>query len=253
MSPATSMAPLPVLMLHGIGSTAVGWAPQVEAWSASRRAASWNAPGYADSPPLNHAEPLIEDYAVALRDWMDGLGVAQAHLVASSWGSLIALAFAATHPDRVARLVLSGPTAGAGHLPERERTAMLRDRGDRARQAGVAAMLATGASRLVAPGADEATLGRVARARQGVETAGYLQALYSLIHARGTDLISAVKSPVLIVAGEDDLIAPPAQHAQRLAAAAPNARLVHFARCGHLPHAEHPGPFTKEALSFINS
>ncbi|MGA0571314.1 alpha/beta fold hydrolase [Variovorax sp. VNK109] len=243
----------PVLMLHGIGSTAAGWAPQLVALGATHHAIAWNAPGYADSPPLPDDSPTVADYAAVVLAWMDSLHIRQGALVASSWGGLIALAFAAAHPDRVTRLVLSGPTAGAGHLPAEERSTMLRARGDRARQTGIAPMLAQDVAKLVAHNAGEALRERIRQAQHGVTLGGYLQAMHALVQADGVQLIGQVRCPVLVVAGDDDLIAPPAQHALRLAQAAPHSQLVRVARCGHLPHAEHPDTFILEVLGFIDA
>lgn len=253
MNGVTGVDRAPLLMLHGIGSTAAGWQPQIEALRETHRAHAWNAPGYADSPGLPSQRPQVADYAIALGAWMDHLALSAATLVASSWGSLIAMSLAAMEPRRVTRLILSGPSAGAGHLPRNERDALRQTRSDRAKQAGIASMLAQDTTRLVAAGTAEATLARIVHAQQGVTLAGYLQALHSLVEADGVELIRRVGCPVLLIAGNDDLIAPPGQHAVRLAQAAPDAELVRFAHCGHLPHAEYPGLFIEQLRAFTDA
>jgi pimeloyl-ACP methyl ester carboxylesterase len=71
------------------------------------RAIALDTPGYgmSDGPP----EPVaIEDYAEALVDTLDGLGIARAVIVGHHTGAAIGARFAAAHPERVEKLVLNG-------------------------------------------------------------------------------------------------------------------------------------------------
>lgn len=241
----------PLVLLHGIGSTATGWRPPLAELAHARRVLAWNAPGYADSAPLDTPEPLVEDYAQVLLALLDDQRIDSAVLVASSWGTPIAIAAAAMWPDRIAQLVLSGPTAGYGSLPPAEREQLLQTRAARAQARGVAAMLEDDAPRLVAPGTPEAVRAGLAQARQGVHLAGYLQALHALAHADAVAALARVRCPVLIVAGGQDVIAPPAQHALPLSQALPGTPLHLLEGCGHLPHAEQAAVFAALTRQFI--
>ena len=240
----------PLVFLHGIGSTAEGWVEQ-QLRLPGHRTLAWNACGYGDNAPLRSEAPTVEAYADALAQDLDHSFDGPLVLVASSWGSLIALALAHAQPGRVDRLVLSGPTRGYGHLPPSERRSLWDARAERIRTLGVARMLQEDEARLLAAPPSSAQAGQLAHAREGVNAAGYLQALHALMAADGEALARGVRCPVLVVAGAQDRIAPPAAHAELLAGALHNARLECLPACGHLPHAEQAERFDQLLQAFI--
>ncbi|VFR32530.1 probable hydrolase [plant metagenome] len=242
----------PVVLLHGIGSGALGWHAQMQAFP-GRRVLAWNAPGYGDSRPLPSPQPLSQDYARALLALLDSQDLGPTALVASSWGSTIAIALAALQPDRITHLVLSGPTAGYGALPPAQRSALLAARSERAHAVGISTMLEQDAPLLLASTLPVEQRAQLALARQSVRLDGYLQALHALALADAPPVLREVTCPTLIVAGEQDAIAPLPEHVRRLAAALPSAGLELFPHCGHLPHVEHPECFNRLVEAFIDS
>ena len=92
------MSVSPLVFLHGMGSEANAWAPQVEVFSGTRAVI---APAF---------ELSIKQAVSAL----DALELADADLCGLSWGSLVALRYAIDRPERVSRLIL---TAGFASLP----------------------------------------------------------------------------------------------------------------------------------------
>ncbi|MCB2107535.1 MAG: alpha/beta fold hydrolase [Rhodobacteraceae bacterium] len=63
-------------------------------------------PGMCDSTPLPAPSP--ENYAAAIAQTLDGLGLGQVDLIAEGMSTPLAAAFAKIHPSRVATLVLDG-------------------------------------------------------------------------------------------------------------------------------------------------
>ena len=99
-----------VVLLHGGMGDCHSWTAQVDAWSAhfrviaySRRHHSPNRP-----PPQGDSDPLDADVQ-DLRALVRLLRTGAAHLVATSYGALVALRFALDHPDSVLSLVLAEP------------------------------------------------------------------------------------------------------------------------------------------------
>ena len=83
----------------------------------------------------------LEHYVVDLAAWMDAVGMASATLVGHSMGGAIAQLFAATHPERVDRLVLLSPVPLSGMtLPEPVHELFESCAGDRAKQGAVVDM-----------------------------------------------------------------------------------------------------------------
>ena len=79
------MSVSPLVFLHGMGSEANAWAPQVEVFSGTRAVI---APAF---------ELSIKQAVSAL----DALELADADLCGLSWGSLVALRYAIERPERV--------------------------------------------------------------------------------------------------------------------------------------------------------
>jgi pimeloyl-ACP methyl ester carboxylesterase len=103
----------PLVLLHGSGSNALMWTPDVAAWSERFRVYAVDLIGEAGlSAPAR--PPLVSGaYPLWFGDVLDALGVARASVVAVSLGGWLALDFATRHPERVARLVLLTPAGVA--------------------------------------------------------------------------------------------------------------------------------------------
>lgn len=102
----TAGAGAPLLLLHQSPLSGAMFAPALPLLTGVE-AVAIDTPGFglSDSPP---GPVAIEDYAEALLPVLDALGWARPHLLGHHTGAAIAAAFAARHPDRVARLVLNG-------------------------------------------------------------------------------------------------------------------------------------------------
>jgi pimeloyl-ACP methyl ester carboxylesterase len=70
--------------------------------------------------PLGRTDAAVAQIAAAVRRIQAETGSSQVALVAHSWGTLPAGAYAASHPERVARLVLFGPLVDRPAGPIRE-------------------------------------------------------------------------------------------------------------------------------------
>ena len=235
-----------VIMLHGLGSSAAGYRAQLAGLPALRVIA-WNAPGFGQSACLADDTPTAQAYAQALADFATALGIEQvAVLVGSSWGSVIASAFAAHHPERVAALVLSAPNLARGRLAGDERAnalAGLLQSGDpHTDRAAVA-------DRLLAKQAPREVRQIVQRLRDAVTPAGWRQAAHMLFSVHTPDLLSRWQGPACVVVGDEDEVAPAPLHAQPLCSAMPRATLCRLPGCGHMPKLEAPSRFNAEVLA----
>jgi pimeloyl-ACP methyl ester carboxylesterase len=240
-----------VVLLHGIGSTSAGWRLQFGPLGEHYRVIAWDAPGYAESAPLADDLPQAADYARALGRLLDALELAQVRLVTNSWGTLIAIAYAALAPERVRAMVLGGPAAGWGAQPAEERARRIAERIARVGSLGPEAMREQDAEQLVAPGTREEVLQWLRASGESLSVAGYSQAVQVLGNTDGVALIRSIACPVLLIAGSVDRRTPPASNAKLLAAAAPRAVLEIFPGCGHLPHLEFPQRFNQAVHAYI--
>jgi pimeloyl-ACP methyl ester carboxylesterase len=100
----------PLVFVHGVMGDWRSWAPQWAPFCRHYRCVSYsrryNWPNRNTMPSPDHSA-LVD--AEDLRGLLDGLGIARAVLVASSYGAFAALALACSDPQRVAALVAVEP------------------------------------------------------------------------------------------------------------------------------------------------
>ena len=81
----------PVVLLHGLATSSVLWAPQRPAWSAQFRVVSIDLPGHGLSAPQPGVSSMA-DYARAVKDVLDHLNIDRAACVGLSLGGMVAQA-----------------------------------------------------------------------------------------------------------------------------------------------------------------
>ena len=104
----------PVVFCHEFASNSRSFAAQVRHFARRYRVVTWNYRGYppssVPSDPAAYSQDLVVD---DLRGLLDGLSIAQAHIVGAATGSNVALNFAIGHPDRTRSLVVGGVGVGS--------------------------------------------------------------------------------------------------------------------------------------------
>ncbi len=229
-----------VLMLHGLGSSSAGHRAQFAGLSPEFQVIAWNAPGFGASSPIPGHNAGIDDYADALEAFLRALRVERVSaLVGSSWGSIVALAFARRYPALVGSLVLSAPNVAKGRVVGEARDAEL-DAWLRTADISIPVSRAAIADRLLAPNTPTLVRQHVERLRDAMTTDGWRQAIRSLFTVYTPDIISEVRCPITLLSGTLDQVAPYRDHAERLLAAAPSATSISFEDCGHMLKLEAP-------------
>jgi pimeloyl-ACP methyl ester carboxylesterase len=232
-----------VLMLHGLGSSSAGYRAQFAGLSRDYRVIAWNAPGFGGSTPIPGHDAGIEDYADALEGLLRALRVRRlAVLIGSSWGSIVALAFARRYPALVGSLVLSAPNIARGHLVGEARTTELNNWLSTA-DIDIPVSRTAIADRLLTPDTPLLVRQHVERLRDAMTNDGWRQAIRSLFTIYTPDVIPAVTCPTALLSGTVDQLAPHRDHAELLLAAAPWATSHLFENCGHMPKLEAPAKF----------
>jgi pimeloyl-ACP methyl ester carboxylesterase len=222
---------------------------------ASRLAADFRCVGY-DLPVgdgdgarlrcLTHADFVADLWAL-----LDHLGLKQAYVFGSSFGSTIALAAVAERPERLPRAVLQGALA---YRPLRRAEWLLAWLG-RALPGRLAHLpFRAGVARaLVNPGFDE----------RGPDAFDYFQEVsgrsplravaHQLMLLHRLDLrplLPRVRQPVLLLCGDGDRLAPPSC-ADELLHGLPSAGRVTIENCGHAPSYTHPEIVAEVVRQFL--
>ena len=220
-----------LVLLHGVGSNAGSFATLLASLPETIDAVAWDAPGYAQSAPLDVATPSPRDYADRLAKFLDALDFSSVALAGHSLGALFAASFARHYPDRVTALALISPALGYGVAPGGALPYGVQSRIDEIRELGPAAFAKKRAARLVGdPQARPEIVAAVQEAMGAVNPAGYVQAVHAL--GAGQLLLDAamVTVPSIVAVGTLDQITPPK-----------NARSAHAALANAVGYHEIPG------------
>lgn len=244
----------PLMLLHGIGSAARSFQHQIEGLSDRYRVVAWDAPGYGGSSCVVPAEPTASDYAQALNEFLDAIGIADCHLLGHSLGSLMAVRFAVEFPKRVRSLTLSSIAVGHANLPPNERQTLLDQRLVDVTTLGPRAMAEKRGPRLLGPDATPDMVRRVIDTMGSIRPDGYGQASRMLSHG---DVMADMRRlppdlPVQIVYGDADVITPPARN-REVAALRPQAPVHVIPRAGHALYLEKPDAFNAVIANFISA
>jgi len=109
----------PILFVHEFGADLREWELQIRAFSRDYRCIAFNARGYppsaVPSDPAQYGWEFARDDILAV---LDGLGLAQAHIVGLSMGAYAAVAFGLKYPLRASALVAAA--CGSGSPPARQ-------------------------------------------------------------------------------------------------------------------------------------
>lgn len=100
---------VPVVFLHGMGSSSSVWKPTVRAIENDRQCILFDFPGHG-STPLREWDPLTpEDIASIIINEIDKLNIEKFHLVGHSLGGWVGLEIASSYPDRVLSFTAIAP------------------------------------------------------------------------------------------------------------------------------------------------
>ena len=226
-----------LVLLHGVGANSLHWRFQFAALADRFRVVAWNAPGYVLSDRLLAATPNWRDYARALDDFLDALGIDRCAVIGNSFGTRVAQAFACCCPGRLTKAVFTGTSVAQGMTKE-ERARTLRAREEMIARGSYA--FAARASALFGSRASAETAALVEHTLRATNREGFLQAARFIAAADMPPLGAGLAMPLLMIEGEEDRVAPAERNAVRLKDAVSGARLVMLEGCGHLPEIEMP-------------
>jgi pimeloyl-ACP methyl ester carboxylesterase len=233
-----------VVLLHGFASSIFTWREVIPALARDHDVVAVDFPGFGGSEVRVGMPPSA--YPGLVVGLMDRLRVPRAALVGNSLGGGVAIAVAATHPERVDHLVLIDSVGY--NLAPRDRPWLLRVMGSRP-AAGLAEALplrrplVTLALRQVLFDDRLVTEERIDEYVAPLLRPGAVRAAAALL-ASGDDLglpgaVVRVRAPTLVIWGHEDSWVPVA-HADRFLADIPGSRKAVIERCGHMPQEERP-------------
>jgi pimeloyl-ACP methyl ester carboxylesterase len=235
---------VPLVLLHAASGTSESWIYQLPAFTAAGYRCIAYDRRYWGRSRQNSAGPQPGTYCDDLLALLDHLALDRVHLVATAAGGVAAFDFALSYSERVNRLIVAD-TIGGMQDPEYLEVQ------HRIRPAEIATLPVE--LREVGPG------------YRGINPAG-LQRWLEIEHAsrpraesvlrqppKQQMMLRALESltmPVLVIAGEADLLTPPA-YMRLLAAHIPNCRFATVPEAGHAAFWEQPETWNRLVIEFL--
>jgi pimeloyl-ACP methyl ester carboxylesterase len=241
-----------IVLLHGFTMSLESWDGWAEQLSDNYRIIRYDLLGHGMTGPDPLERYAPDERVEVLGRLLDELGIERATLGGNSFGGLVAWRFAAAHPERVERLILVdsgaysiyGVTENPVPVPDAMRAYLTA-----VPMAGVqasAAQIFADLSRLP-EGRIEQIQQMMARPGNGEAFIGHLE---EFVLPDPTEDLGRIVAPTLILWGEADRIVP-LDHAARIAAAIPDARLITYPGVGHAPQEEIPAQTAADVRAFL--
>ena len=231
----------PALVLsNALGSTLAMWDPQAGALAERFRLIRYDVRGHGESP-VPPGPYALADVGRDVLDLLDHLGIERAHVAGVSLGGMTGMWLGAHAPERVDRLVLICTSAKLGP-PE-----MWADRAATVRDQGTATVAEAGVGRWLTEGfraRRRDTTERLQAMIAAQPDEGYAACCTVIEHMDQLADLPSIGAPTLVIAGAQDPATPP-EHAERIAARIPGARLEVVDPAAHLANIEQPEAVTR--------
>jgi 3-oxoadipate enol-lactonase len=237
----------PLLVLsNSLGTDLFMWSEQVQPLTQHFSVLRYDTRGHGatDSYPGDYNVELLARDVLALADHVGSRRFAFCGL---SLGALIGQWLGIHAPERLTHLVLSNASA---HLPPADAwTARM----TAARTGGMQALVDLVIERFFSEQfrrRDEPLFHTFRTTFLGTDPSGYAACCAAVRDADFRELLSSIRTPTLVIVGNQDAATPPALHGELLAKAIPGARLARL-DAGHIANAERPAEFTAQLLEFL--
>jgi pimeloyl-ACP methyl ester carboxylesterase len=230
-----------IIFIHGLGESLESWSEQVEHFGAEGfRAVALDLRGHGGSE-AGEGRIEMEGFADDIFDVLGSLSIEKAHFCGLSMGALVVLEAYKRKPETFLSMTLvsSLPQYPPAQTQALENMSM-RELGEQV------------AKFAVGPSATTELKKSIARVIGSTNKTVYIQSAEAACAQDYTPLLSSIKVPVLLVAGELDFVAPPQAEAfmqKRIA----NSRLLTVKGVGHLPNREAPQEFDRLMDDFLKT
>jgi 3-oxoadipate enol-lactonase len=233
-----------IVFVHGVGSTAVTWDPQLVALEDAYRSYAIQLRGNGGMGANPAPESITRaGYVRDVLAILDAGGIERAHFVGCSLGGVVGFELWSTAPQRVASFTFVGSFAAYpnGEAYAENIVATLQAAGD------METFARARIGRLGLPPEREAA---AVAEMAGKTVPAYIAATRATWTGDYRALLPTISVPTLVMVGERDTVAPLAL-AQEIADGIPGARLEVVPGAGHVANADAPATFNALLRGFL--
>jgi 3-oxoadipate enol-lactonase len=240
---------LPVVFIHGTGGGARLWAPQMTSFSAAGyRPVAPDLPGYGERPAVDHMD--FEGLAADIEAEIARLGLVRPVLVGHSMGGMVAQTALRRRPNAYRAAVLACTSPAFGSRTDEFQKKFVADRLAPLDAGKTMADLARTVVAAMGPNPDIAGRALASAAIAATPERTYRAAVHCLVGFDERANLAAIGIPILCLAGEHDLLAPPSG-IERMAGKIPYARYACLSGVGHFANVEAPAAFDAVLFAFL--
>lgn len=236
-----------LVFVHGVGSTAAIWDPQLRAFSGGHRCFAVELRGNGvPKPEADPAQITREGFVEDVLAVVDAAGARSFHFVGCSLGGVLGFELWKRVPHRLRSLTFVGSFAW---YPEAD--AYVRSVIEAVEAAGTMERFAHERAKKLGmppgPRTDETIAQMACKA-----VPSYVAATRATWTGDYRDLLAAISVPALVVCGERDTVAPP-RFSEEIAGRIPGARLEIVPGAGHVTNADAPECFNELLRTFLEN
>ncbi len=238
-----------VVMSHSLACDRSMWDEQAQLLKSRYRVLRFDTRGHggSDAPGGAYTLNMLADDLLGL---LDGLSMEAPHFIGLSMGGMIGMTFALRHPGRFRSLVLCDTSS---RIPP-EAGPIWEGRIKIAAEQGMEPLVETTLQRWFTEPfykANKQMMGRVGQMIRNTKPAGYIGCCRAIPKIDVTDRLGAIKCPVQVIVGDQDVGTPVAM-SRAIHEAIPGSELVVIPSASHLSNLEQPAAFNKALAGFLD-
>ena len=239
-----------LVLSHSLACSARMWDPQIAEFSKRYRVLAYDTRGHGGSDAPEGAYSL-EQLADDLHALLAHLGIREAHYAGLSMGGMIGQTFALKYPGICKTLTLADTTS---RYPA-DAAGVWVDRIKQAREKGMAPLVEPTLARWFTEpfrNSRPDVIRSIGTLIRNTPVAGYIGCCEALPKINVSARLKEIRSPILVIVGDQDPGTPPAM-AKEIHANAPGSRYVELSPAAHLANLEQPEQFNRALDGFLRA
>ena len=235
-----------LLLIHGLGASAERWEHVIPQFAKNYRVLVPDLIGFglSDKPVVDYTTDYLSAF---IRKFLKKLNIDSVSIIGSSLGGQIGAEFTYQNNSMVDKLVLISPSGIMKHSTPALDAYVMAALYPSDSSASNAFQIMSGSKNI-----DKKTIkGFVQRMKLPNAKMAFMSTLLGLKDAEIiSEKLVSIKSPTLIIWGENDPIIP-IKYAQSFVSEIDDCRFVKMENCGHTPYVESPDKFYKIVFDFL--